>query len=245
MFWKITCQPADSASDERQAASPTHDAPDDGRFVLHRHSDADGPHLDLRLEAGDHLLGWRIDGPNFDGEPWATEKGPHPLSWLEQDSDAQRQDAGHYRWVERHPDRRVLVLEGRYGPQVVCAERQPALPARVVRSLVETLTELGEDADRLGGLVRDGATARTRAIERLCGLGRELDGRLFEETIWRKTLAGLSLDEIHAQLRSLEVRFDRKYEPRPVSRAETLPDVEEPHRRGSVLAILRDSPIGG
>ena len=73
MYWKVTCEEADDT-----AIGP---AEPDGRFVLHRHCDADGPHLDLRLEQDDYLLGWRIDGVDLAAAPWAVEKAPHPLAW--------------------------------------------------------------------------------------------------------------------------------------------------------------------
>lgn len=43
MFWRLVCQKGVEAGDtvlERV----------DGRFVLHRHHDEAGPHLDMRLE---------------------------------------------------------------------------------------------------------------------------------------------------------------------------------------------------
>ena len=81
--------------------------------------------------------------------------------------------------------------------------------------------------------------SRQIAVERLCGLGRELDGAVFDEAVWRKTLRGLSLDEIHRQLHAYEVRFDRKYPPQSVSRPERLPEDKEEGRAGAAMAILR------
>jgi hypothetical protein len=90
-------------------------------------------------------------------------------------------------------------------------------------------------------LVLDGIAARDRATARLCGLGRELDGGAFDESAWRKSLRGLSLDEIHAQLRAFEVRFDAKYPPAPVSRPERLPEDGEANR----LDVARAIAAGG
>jgi len=95
---------------------------------------------------------------------------------------------------------------------------------------------VAEDAPQL---LRDGVTARTRACERFCALGRELDGAAFGETVWRKTLSGLSLDEIHEHLRSYEARFDLKYPPQPVSVAEALPEEGKSDRNIQVLQIAR------
>ena len=66
MIWKITCEQADESVAEETVA---------GRFVLHRHRDEWGAHLDLRLEQDGYLLGWRIDGTDLEAEPWATRKG--------------------------------------------------------------------------------------------------------------------------------------------------------------------------
>jgi hypothetical protein len=86
--------------------------------------------------------------------------------------------------------------------------------------------------------MRDGALARQRAIERFCGLGRELDAEAFDPAVWRKTLAGLTLEEIQAHLRTYEVRFDRVYPPAPVSRPERLAD-DGSQRASVALGILR------
>lgn len=93
------------------------------------------------------------------------------------------------------------------------------------------------EPSRAGALIADGATARLRATERLCGLGRELDGDAFDDAVWRKTLSSLTLEEIHGQLRSFEVRFDLKYPPMPVSR----PDhAQGASRSEDALAIVRE-----
>jgi len=196
----------------------------DGRFVLHRHCDAQGPHLDLRLEQDGHLVGWRIDAAALSGAPWATAKAPHPLQWLDQDGDAVREDAGVYQWLEYSAGGGVLLLAGNAGTKRLHVSREQGLPARYVRSICEALAECGAGTDQAGRLILDGMAARRRAVARLCGLGRELDGDAFDEAVCRRALSGLSLDEVHGQLRAYEVRFDRKYPPRAVSRAERLPE---------------------
>ena len=224
MFWRVICESADgAAAGTSNAGVPATGS--DGRFVLHGHRDADGPHLDLRLEQDGHLMGWRIAAEALEGEPWATDKAPHPVRWLDQDGDAVREDAGEYVWLERHPDRRSVLLRGNRGTRVIRFEPVCGLPVSAIRSVSEALEEHGMDAGMAGRLVADGITARRRAIERFCGLGRELDGAAFEEAVWRKTLGHLTLDEIHAQLRAYEIRFDEKYPAAPVSRPERLPEV--------------------
>jgi len=211
----------------------------DGRFILHKHHDHDGPHLDLRIEMDGYLMGWRIDGVSLEGRPWATEKAPHALRWLECDADAECVDAGVY-MLQNRPggDTRTLLLKGHGGVKELIAERVPGLPALVARDLVNTLRENNVQPSDSPQLVRDGLAARRRAVERLCGLGRELDGTAFDASSWRALLAGLSLDEIHAQLRAYEVRFDQKYPPSSVSRPEGLQ--EEPARTGAALSIARE-----
>ena len=72
MLWNLT----NEKRSEEDRVAPEHC---DGRFVLHRHHDADGPHLDLRLEQDNFLLGWRIDASGLDEECWATEKRPQSI----------------------------------------------------------------------------------------------------------------------------------------------------------------------
>ncbi|HQE76155.1 MAG TPA: hypothetical protein PK166_03600 [Candidatus Hydrogenedentes bacterium] len=217
MYWKITVLPgAREASDPERAPA--------GRFVLQRHYDGTGPHWDLRLEQTGYLVGWRLEHPFPDEGCWALEKGPHPTRWLEQDGDAAREDAGLYTVLAWSKDARELLLEGRKGTRALRAERMPFLSPAAARALQETMDEMAVDAASLPAVLRDGVTARRRAIERFCGLGRELDGGTFDEPVWRRTLESLSLDELTAHLRAYEVRFDHKYPPSPASHPETLPD---------------------
>lgn len=229
MFWKISCEKCGSEVVDEGSV--------DGRFVLHRHHDALGAHLDLRIEQDGYLVGWRVDGATLEGEPWATEKTPHPIAWLQQDGDAVRVDAGHYRWVTRDAGVRELVLRSDAGVWRVRLEQEIGLTPESVRGVCAALRACDADASEAGRLVTDGVAARRRAVERLCGLARELDGAAFDEKLWRKTLRGFSLDEIHAQLRTYEVRFDQKYPPGPVSRPEKLPDEDGRSAAGMAMAI--------
>ena len=232
MFWKMNVE---------KIAEPFELEPSkaEGRFVLHRHRDAGGVHLDLRVECGACLRGWRIDGDALVDGCWAMEKAPHPLRWLEDDGDAVREDAGRYCWEHRGVDGGSLVLLGERGPYRIRIERQSGVTPGAVRAMYAALDEVQADAGDAASLIRDGAAARGRAIERLCGLGRELDGRAFEDAVWRKTVSGLTLDEIHTQLRAFEVRFDALYPPQPVSRPEALPEDGSESRSEAALSILR------
>jgi hypothetical protein len=235
MFWKIVCEEQGQAQGADGCPAPA-----DGRFVLHRHHDADGPHLDLRLEQGDCLIGWRIAGVTLEDEPWATEKAPHAVRWLDHDGDAVREDAGRFTWLEQSADRCVVELRGQKGSRQLRLEREWRLPVGAARAIREALVEYGVAAEDASRLIGDGVTARRRAIERLCGLGRELDGSAFAEGTWRKLLAGLTLEEIHAQLAAYEVRFDQKYPPQPVSQSERLEPDSGESRSEAALAIMWD-----
>lgn len=227
MFWKI-------AQYEETQTPP--DFTPAGRFVLHRHADAQGEHLDLRLEADGHLRGWRIDAAALAQGAWATEKAPHPLRWLDDDAAAHRMDAGEYA-IDCNGPSAILLLRGVGGSARVVMMPAPELPASAARSIAETLHALKAAPAEAARLIQDGVAARSRATERLCGLARELDGDAFEEKLCRRTLAGCTLDEIHAQLRAYEVRFDAKYPPLPVSKPES--EAETPRAR-EAMAIARE-----
>ncbi len=229
MYWTLTTETPDSTL---RPTTP------DGRYVIHRHRDAIGAHLDLRLEFGDCLTGWRIDATALDGKPWATEKAPHDLRWLNQPGDAICLEAGTYHWLESTEDERALVLHSNGESRVIRARRVDGLPPAAVRDIRHALDEAGAREHDAARLITDGATARTRAIERFCGLGRELDGPSFDDTLWRRTLAQLSLDEIHVHLRAYEIRFDNKYPPSPTSRPEPLTQTTRDQNRA--MTILRD-----
>lgn len=239
MYWRLC-----PVTGERDGALPSHV---DGRFVLHRHHDAGGAHLDLRLEVEGCCVGWRVEETALDGAAWAREKAPHPLHWLEQDGDAVREDAGSYAWLDRDDEGGHLVLRGAKGDRVLRVERGPELPAAAVHAVLDAVRAAQAGPEEVAGLIGDGVTARQRAVARFCGLGRELDGEAFDEAVWRKTLAGLTLTEVHRHLSAYEMRFDRKYPPTPVSRPERL-DGDGGHAKA--MAILsgsgvRDPGLGG
>lgn len=231
MYWTVNV--------DKECHGVEEDRPCNGRFVLHGHRDEMGEHLDLRLEQSGYLTGWRIQGPNLCDGAWATAKLPHPLHWLDEDHDAVRRDEGVYTWERLVPEEGVLLLKGAEGMQRITLRRDRMLTPDVAKEVVSAITDCGIRASDAGRLIRDGAVSRQRAIERLCGLGRELDGDAFEDEVWRKAVGSLSLDEIHTQLRSFEVRFDLKHPPQPVSRPESLPEIHSEERAESALSILR------
>lgn len=232
MYWKITV-----ASDETAPSNEEH-APA-GRFVLQRHHDGAGPHWDLRLEQAGHLVGWRFERPLSGDGCWASEKGPHPMRWLEHDGDTVREDGGLYTVLEWSKNTRALLLEGRNGTRTLRATRMPFVPPETARAIQETMDAFSVHPGALAAVLRDGITARRRAIERFCGLGRELDGNAFDENVWRRTLDSLTLDELTAHLRTYEVRFDHKFPPSPASCPEALPESGDGSRTNRAMGIVR------
>lgn len=194
----------------------------DGRFVLHRHHDAEGPHLDLRMETGGCLAGWRIDGDALAPGATAGDKAPHPLRWLDQDGSAQRLDRGEYAWESRDADTWTVLLRGARGALRLVWRRERGLGPAAARALALAAREHGVTQDRLAALAGDGVEARNRAVARLCALGRRLDGAHFDEASWRALLAGLSLREITGHLAAFETRLDGLFPPEPASRPEAL-----------------------
>lgn len=232
MYWQVSVL----TEEETRRDAPSAPA---GRFVLHRHHDADGPHLDLRLEQDGYLMGWRIAATALEGAPFATVKAPHPVAWLDQDGDAMRVDAGTYCWRRQDDAEQEIELHGHSGVTCFRVCRVAGLRPDTVQAVRAALGENAEeDAARL---IEDGLVARRRALARFCGLGRELDDSAFDEATWRQNLAGCSLEVMHAYLRAYEVRFDRKYPPLPVSTPEPLGDeADDGGARGeAALAILR------
>lgn len=231
MLWRLTCS---AANPESRAEPPN------GRYVLHRHHDAGGPHLDLRIEQDGFLTGWRIDATSLDDGPLATGKAPHPLRWLDHNGDAVREDHGLFTWLEPDGNRQRLLLNGNTGNRIVEVMPVEGLPPRAIADIRQTLDACAVPPEAASAIIRDGVEARRRAIGRLCGLARELDGPAFDETAWKAALAGRTLDEIHGFLRAYEVRFDRAYPPRPVSQPEPLPGTTQDGRDNAILSILRE-----
>ncbi len=230
---------------EHGAETPEN-APAEGRFVLHQHRDGGGAHLDLRLEEGAALRGWRIDAETLASGAWAEEKAPHRPEWLDDDHDARRLDAGLYRWESRDADGGVLLLRGGGGARRLAWRREPGLSAACLGGLLRAARELGRPPEALPGLLRDGGEARSLAVSRLCALGRELDGASFDAAAWRALLEPLDLRGVQRHLAAFEARLDRLHPPMPVSRPEPLETDEDAardtaRRDRDALAIARSA----
>ncbi len=230
MFWRIQSETLNTSPD-----TPT----PQGRFVIHRHTDGEGPHLDLRLETDGCLTGWRIAATSLADLPWATAKPPHSPRWLDESGDAIREDAGVYAWEQRNRRGGTLILTGEHETRRIRIEPLETFPVPAARAILDAVRACNADIHDAARLIADGAAARQRAIARFCGLGRELDGDAFPESGWRDVLTRLTLDEIHTHLRAYEVRFDQKYPPAPVSQPEPLETEEQDHRAEAAMAIAR------
>jgi len=228
----------EKVDDEREPDFSAREVAGGKGFVLHRHRDEEGEHLDLRLEDGAVVVGWRLPRDASerlaDGEEVMCElKRMHPRKWLAVNNEGCFvEDAGRYRWLERSADRGVGVFGGeRFVGRYSFKRRQLSERSgteRYEKSVSLIKKELGldlgraEDAQKVLANFRDGETARKRAVERLCALGRELDGDSFDEKMWRSTLSHLLLTEIQGHLRSFERRFDEKHPPLPLTKREKL-----------------------
>ncbi|MCC6797752.1 MAG: hypothetical protein IT366_21745 [Candidatus Hydrogenedentes bacterium] len=234
MYWNLT--------QTHETIDPSAYSVSNGRFVLHRHHDANGPHLDLRFEQDGYLAGFRIDGFTLEGEVCATEKSAHPIQWLERDGDAIREDSGTYRRHAIGDNEMHIELHGAHGVRTLRATREAGLAPSTIRDVCATLRAHAATTNDAAKLIADGIAARRRATERLCGLARELDGAAFDEAICKRSLASLALEDIHAQLRSYESRFDAKYPPASVSQPSNLDEQANLQRNEDALAILRNDP---
>jgi len=184
-------------------------------------------------------MGFRVDGAILEGAQWASAKAPHPLHWLTQDGTAIREDEGYYHWESGDANQGVLLLQGRSGAFRIHVDAAAQIPETILAGMREVAERIGVSISALAALVEDGATARDRALTRFCGLGRELDGDTFDEKLWRNTLSGERLAVIQQYLHGLEVRFDKKYPPTPVSIPAPLDNQETKTNNGRAMEILR------
>jgi len=233
--------------DERARAEADHphrDLP----YLMHRHEDATGVYLDLHIERpGCGVARWRMDVDLLErlsaGEEVVCTLDPQDSVWLaEQDAtECAVVEEGTYRDAGEVEGRRRLefsgrVLDGEFEFRAVCDTSTVAALAEAIRE--ELGATLGpQEVREFVAAARDGRVARRRAVERLCGLGRELDGDAFDGRLWRRMLDGLSLSEIHRQIARFERRFDEKYPPQPVSRSASMPE-DDSDRRKIAMAIL-------
>ena len=222
----------------------------EGKYVIHRHADGGGVHLDLRYEVGDKLSGFRIPVAELEeffgtGSKECEPKGLHPVAWLEVNtSDCTLVERGVYGWRQSDGDGRVLVLRGEKwsGTFAVRRDDTPQMNLDAVRRVAEACGAERFDeavAQRIVSKMQDGESARHHAVERLCGVGREVDGERFDEELWRRSVAGLSLREIQAHVGAYEKRFDEKYPLQPVTKPEPL-DVQDNGRWQEIAAMLTD-----
>ncbi|NLN94262.1 MAG: hypothetical protein GX130_13290 [Candidatus Hydrogenedens sp.] len=230
MYWKIT------KVWSREEGAAQEDCA--GAFVMHRHQDEEGLHLDLRLEHGESLLGWRIGGEELEEGLWATEKMPHPVAWLHSDQGLQRCMEGHWCWEERKENACTVALRDGEQSLYLRLERCDGIGTEAVRALAEMAKEKGISFSALAGLAEDGLHARSREVTRFCALSRTLDGEGFDEEGWRGLFAGMSLREISERLARVEIRYDKLCPPQPVSQPEALTEEDQSARTREAYRII-------
>jgi len=220
------------------------------QYLVHRHDGTGGTYLDLHIERpGGSVARWTMGVNGLDrlsaGEEAVCTLNPEDSMRLaDQDTPEYAMvDEGTYTDKGEAAGRRRLVfrgrvLDGEYEFRVVCDDNVVGVLADAIREEPDTLLT-PESVKEFIAAARDGRVARGRAVERLCGLGRELDGDAFDDRLWRRMLDGLSLAEMYRQTARLERRFDEKYPPRSVSRSTSLPE-EHSDRRETVAAILEE-----
>jgi len=220
------------------------------RFVVHRHVDRGGAHIDLRIERpGGVLAGWRLPVDVFDRlaadeTVVCTLKPEHPIRWLDHDSaEYTLVDTGVYRETRLDDENVRLTFRGRVLEGDLEFRREHS--ENLLAGIVETMRETADGPLNMETVLdivdaaRDGRVARARAVERVCGLGRELDGDAFDEPLFRRMLDPLSLADIYRHMAKLERRFDQKYPPQPVTRR-TSESEEDASRRQTVRSILNE-----
>ncbi|HOK09982.1 MAG TPA: hypothetical protein PLT82_11210 [Candidatus Hydrogenedens sp.] len=195
----------------------------EGRFVVQRHKDKQGHHLDVRLEQDHYLLGWRIEAHELLPKLWGQEKLPHDPIWLETDKETECLLAGRYRWFKQSDTCGYLELTSETGQQMVYqVERWAGFPARFQQALWQRMQTWQIAPADVPSLIEDGIHARKYAIRKLCGLGQFLDGDAFCSEHWEKALARCSLEEIYSYLQKWEARFSRYAPSERISRPEKI-----------------------
>ncbi len=215
----------------------------EGRFVLHRHKDKQGIHLDLRIEQKGYLLGWRIDSTELQSELWGVEKLPHSSAWLDTTEHADLVHSGDYRWFSHGDGNGYLVLRLENQVQrVYHIERWAGFSLRFQRALWQSMRKWQVLPAQVISLIEDGVEARNYAIQRLCGLGKFLEGDCFDSSHWEKVLSQCSLSEIHAYLKKWEDRFEKQSPPERLSRPEKVDESwsneAESHTSQSLLHLI-------
>lgn len=195
----------------------------EGRFVLHAHKDKQGSHLDLRIEQKNYLLGWRIDDTELRSELWGTEKLPHDPSWLEKEEGGDTKQTGEFRWFSHGDGNGYLILKTRDNQILTYrVERWGGFSIRFQRALWQYMRKWQLSPSEVLSLIEDGVTAREYAIQRICGLGRYLEGDNFDTSQWEKVMSRCALKEIYTNLQKWEARLEGQNPPARLSRPEKV-----------------------
>lgn len=234
-----------SCTSELSELEPFHS---EGRFVLHRHRDKYGDHLDLRIEQDGYLLGWRLEAQELGEVMWGTEKLPHHPAWLEEKNGVEVVLTGKYRWHSHDENSGYLILYDDQNTTPVRTyriDRWRGLPLSIQQKIARCVQQHGIRWGQLAGLIEDGLTARKQAIHRLRGLVQFLDGESLDDSHWIQLLEQASLHEIHRYLHQWSVRAEMQQPPPRLTKPDpnTMPittqnHTETPSRRWQQLVRL-------
>ena len=120
----------EKVDDGRATERPDLGASEWRRFVLHGHRDDAGDHLDLRLEEGDVLVGWRLPPDVVEQLALGTQvpcelKRIHPKRWLDVDEEGCAvEDSGTYTWVTKSGTQALIAFRGEQFAGVYSVARQ-------------------------------------------------------------------------------------------------------------------------
>ncbi|MCX8065998.1 MAG: hypothetical protein N3G21_12650 [Candidatus Hydrogenedentes bacterium] len=172
-----------------------------GRFIIHRHSDIAGEHIDIRLEEDFSLVGWRVDGTSELGdEMWGVAKLPHHPGLLD-DGTIPVVAKGKFRWLLDNKDDTFLELEFDDGEiRVYKVEKHGGLPASIQNRLNKIISDNGLSWDEALSLIGDGIKAREWLITKICGMVEYSGNYILPQAEYAEYLKGKSLDELKRNL---------------------------------------------
>lgn len=196
-----------------------------GRFIVQRHQDNLGVHIDIRLEHEGYLTGWRIDGVSeLADEMWGEAKLPHNPNLL-YDANLPEIERGIYQWYLEDGEIGILELVSTSEDcKVFRVEKCCGVPLSVQRKLIEICSGYGLKWDEVSSLIGDGLKAREWMITKICGMAQYLDDQAFVQDDYVEYLKNRSFEELKESLIIWEKRLSLK---KPVERVTKPINVEQ------------------
>ena len=179
-----------------------------GQYIIHAYTKHSDKYLDLRLNCGDYLSGWRIYGyGELACEMWGEPKLPHNPGVLE-DSNFTCIDRGIFKWYANSEKDWLLELESESGQtKVYTVERHWGLPANIQSAIITLTEEKGYSPEEVLTLLNEGLQAREWVITKICGIGKYIEGEAFCEQAWRDVLKKKPFHELRECLTSWQKRL--------------------------------------